>query len=206
MVLNDWVRGKIPFYTMPTGSRPHSEESTESDNPVAETEQVQAEDRQSGPTQVQQRIKNIRVSADFMKSDLKGPFEEEEDEEEGHEETVHDLSGDEQETGDGASIEKDEETTWEQMMSVATGGKPAVLSVDDSSEVDSEQEDQDENDDDDVESVQSDKPVPKKSRMTTNKQKATNYYTSANVKNRNRDKKANAPKKVGVQKKSMKRK
>jgi nuclear GTP-binding protein len=127
-------------------------------------------------------MKNLRVVSDYDSKDMIAPKEtlpvtmevavsESTDE-------VAEVEDAEEAVSEGAQ----EEASWEDVMGAVykeSGVEPSK--PEESSESSSE---------DEKEQIkpQEDKPS-KKTRMTTNKKKATNFFTTANVKNRNRDKK-----------------
>ncbi|KAJ3312634.1 GTPase required for pre-60S ribosomal subunit nuclear export and maturation [Boothiomyces sp. JEL0838] len=173
MVLNDWVRGRIPFYTLPP----------------TDTKIEEPEERQKGPREVQQRMKNIRVTADFLPNDMRGPS------------TTDEVEFVPEE--DKQDEEEDPAANWEKVFGKTDDSSSldgaCFLMVDDESDEDSAEND----DSKDQESSESEDEEPaemqsedeetvkhkKAPRMTTNKAKATNYYTTANVKNKNKNKK-----------------
>ncbi|KIR60347.1 nucleolar GTP-binding protein 2 [Cryptococcus bacillisporus CA1873] len=221
MVLNDWIRGKIPFFVAPPvkselASQPGTSASsmTEAEKKKAEAEEeelaeeretmemLEEQERSLGKVLgikrvkgVEQPIGKIVTMTKFMGDDARRYVEEEvvdldkemAEEEEEEEEEEDDDDG------------EDEELAWEDVF------PEEADAVDGGEEV--EENDEEETDDEDVdeeEAVPSAKQLGKRKaidsdgeeetatrskRMTTNKQKATNFYTHANVKNRNRDRK-----------------
>ncbi|KAJ3369921.1 Nucleolar GTP-binding protein 2 [Kappamyces sp. JEL0680] len=165
MVLNDWVRGKIPFYTLP-------------DHTAEAVVEIGEQEKQRGPVQVQQRIKNIRVTADFVGDDLRAPPSKEE--------VVQAATASVQEASAETTEEASdkEEVTWEEVFGGAS--KPDASSADDDQDSESSSSEAAEPA---RESFSDDDRPVKEKRKTTSKVKATNYYTTANVKNRNRAKK-----------------
>ena len=168
MVLNDWIRGKIPFFVPPP-------------LPPAQADSEQAERRVQG---VDQPIHQIPVMSKFTSEDTHGGVPE--DFERGDGEAPDELlegeddveaEEDEEEDEDDEEDEEDEEDddseddfeglAWEDVF--RTSSPPPAQGVSDSEE---------------------ERPRVKEKRMTTSKRKAENYYTHANVKNKNRHKKA----------------
>lgn len=153
MVLNDWIRGKIPFFVPPPMPPKRDDE------PVGEK-------RVRG---VDQPIAKIPVLSKFTEEDVHGgvpeDFERDDDPEPEEEEVLDDddEEPDEDEEDDESSDDLDD-LAWEDVFDQKAPPAP------DASEDEA--------------------PRPKEKRMTTNKRKAENYYTHANVKNRNRQKQA----------------
>lgn len=154
MVLNDWIRGKIPFFVPP---------------PLPPSKASDVEKRVRG---VDQPIQQIPVATKFTAEDRDGgrpeDFAKDEDAEPEEEEVLQEEDDDDEEEDDQEDESDDDEfenLAWEDVFS---GDKQAPLP-----ESESEEE----------------RPAKEK-RMTTSKRKAENYYTHANVKNKNRGKKA----------------
>ncbi|KAG9101610.1 GTPase required for pre-60S ribosomal subunit nuclear export and maturation [Ceratobasidium sp. 370] len=189
MVLNDWIRGKIPFFVRP----PEVDEERKEKGRTGE---------RAGVPGVEQKVGAIVVRSAFEGDDRdvrrEGQAEEavEEDAagtEEGDEE---DDSGDEQAEVEG----EEQELTWDDVFK-ATTNEPAPPA---DSESESESDEEGDNEpgarvisergkgkakaQDDLSDSDS-APKKKEPRMTTNKKKAINFFTTANVKNRNRDRK-----------------
>ncbi|CAE6434526.1 unnamed protein product [Rhizoctonia solani] len=201
MVLNDWIRGKIPFFVRPPDAdAPKEGESGKSKLKVRTGEKA-------GIPGVEQKVGGIVVRNAFEgeDADVKGRDKEveeevdevEKDDEEagGEGEEQQEVDEEESEEEEEASEEEDEaELAWEDVFPVEASG-PTVDSESESEASESEKPPATKNkgkgkarapvhDDD------SDTPVQKKEpRMTTNKKKATNFFTTANVKNRNRERK-----------------
>ncbi|KAG8681461.1 GTPase required for pre-60S ribosomal subunit nuclear export and maturation [Ceratobasidium sp. 394] len=189
MVLNDWIRGKIPFFVRPPEGDGERKEKGRTGEGV-------------GVPGVEQKVGAIVVRNAFEGEDRDVRREEDEGEElegvvgtEGDEEDEEDDSGSEQ-----ANEEEEEELGWEDVFK-ATTDEPA-LPADSESESESEGEADSEPDARIVSQKDKGKaraqedlsdsdsaPKKKEPRMTTNKKKATNFFTTANVKNRNRDRK-----------------
>jgi nuclear GTP-binding protein len=124
-------------------------------------------------------MKNLRVVSDYDAKDMVAPKEAVTVVE--GVTAVEDVQGSEDDE-ENVLEAVEEEASWEDVMGAVykeSGVEPSK--AEESSESSSE---------DEKEQVkpQEDKPS-KKNRMTTNKKKATNFFTTANVKNRNRDKK-----------------
>ncbi|CAE6447483.1 unnamed protein product [Rhizoctonia solani] len=202
MVLNDWIRGKIPFFVRPPDAdAPKEGESGKSKLKVRTGEKA-------GIPGVEQKVGGILVRNAFEgeDADVKGRDKEveeevdevEKDDEEagGEGEGQQEVEEEESEEEEEASEEEEDEAelAWEDVFPVEASG-PTVDSESESETSESKKPPAPKNkgkgksrapvhDDD------SDTPFKKKEpRMTTNKKKATNFFTTANVKNRNRDRK-----------------
>ncbi|KDN47708.1 hypothetical protein RSAG8_03498, partial [Rhizoctonia solani AG-8 WAC10335] len=194
MVLNDWIRGKIPFFV-----RPPDADEGEGDKGKTKLRTGQ----KAGVPGVEQKVGAILVRNAFEGEDAdvkaqRGEVEEEDEEVVGGEEE-EEIGEREEEEGSEEEEESDEEEAelaWEDVFPVEESGPTPDFDSESESEA-SEPEQAPApktkgkskapapvGDDD------SDTPVRKKEpRMTTNKKKATNFFTTANVKNRNRDRK-----------------
>lgn len=272
MILNDWIRGKIPFYTLPPDSLvdvknsdiknsdatkvdiKNTDNGTNVDIKKSDARDVdiksgkiiektkETEDfvqdvskTNKGPKYVQQRMKNIRVIADFMKDDMHGPSD--------HDDNDNEAEDDESVFDDDETSEFDAEANWDEVFKAAVGNTEPVTTTttigDDDDErtkvdrkpksnvpnlkpksksnssvskrerrkLDTKQKPKSKREKKmDLSDSDSEIPLPVplslagatatggdgdggKKRMTTSKTKATNYYTTANVKNKNRDKK-----------------
>jgi nuclear GTP-binding protein len=162
-VLSDWIRGRLPFFTLPG--------KTAEDVVLG----GKKEDRQEGPRRVEQNMKNIRVSS-FVTEDLNP--DEKEDEKVPEAVPIEAVVDGEEEVES-----EQEEADWDEVFE----GETKVDDSSNSSEV--FESSSSSSDDDEVPQAREDSIKVKTKRMTTSKTKATNYYTHANVKNRNRDKK-----------------
>lgn len=174
MVLNDWIRGKIPYFVPP---------------PQPPTSVAPSEKRVRG---VEQPIQQIPVASKFSNEDSHGgrpedfeqiegaePADEQAELDEDEDEDVgavdaQEFAGepdDEEDDDDDADEEDDEfeDLAWEDVFSGAKKTQARSPPLSPSPEP---------------------APAPKEKRMTTNKRKAENYYTHANVKNKNRSKQA----------------
>ncbi|KAI8898141.1 P-loop containing nucleoside triphosphate hydrolase protein [Globomyces pollinis-pini] len=177
MVLNDWIRGKIPFYTLPSGEKAPKEK---------EDEGLEDLD-QKGPKNVQQRMKNIRVTADFLTTDMHGPEGEHVSEESNtnidkadESPAIEDTEADPEASWDEVFGGINESSCLETVVELKKNISENDDDLDDSHSEASEKEISSVSDEDEQEQ--------KLPRKTTNKSKAKNFYTDANVKNRNRKK------------------
>eukprot|EP00842_Homolaphlyctis_polyrhiza_P000057 jgi/Hompol1/1051/HPOL_001161-RA len=202
MVLNDWIRGKIPFYTLPVKS---DEPPTES-NKIPPIEQQMSkirtaasflpdekeragitDDELAGTTSADEapaaQVSNKSESANWRdESSDEGQEDDEDDEDDVDADTLHDgapdsfTANDDEDDEDEDEDEDDEDDDEEDVAPKSKAVKRTSTRDDD---------------DDDDSNISSRKKEP---RMTTNKRKiGTHYYTTANVKNRNREKKSSAP-------------
>lgn len=166
MVINDWIRGRIPYFRMPP--MPNDAESTP-----------------AGSKEIKQLFNKIFVTSAFSKEDLKASTEEEGTLVESNPENP--VITIESETN--SQEESEEENDWDNVFQnvVSTSSTTAEPIIDTLSDADSELELSDQ---ESVVSVSSILPKKKESRMTTNKKKVgVHYYENANVKNKNRSKK-----------------
>lgn len=198
MVLNDWIRGKIPFFVPPPSNASNSEIAaegvvTEVSGEAAKImeEHERALGKMLGEKKVkgvEQSLKSIITMPKFMGDDAKRPEGMESDAEmaEGEsdegasaveEEIDEDMDGDEDDDDEEDDEDDgDADLAWEDVFpDEADADAPPMKKAKRSAEAEIVDEDEDE--------------PSKAKRMTTNKKKATNFYTFANVKNRNRDRK-----------------
>ena len=208
ILLSDWVRGKIPYF-VPPPERPGELNKTEEERRKKEeakekrksqaVRDVRAEERIHA-IGVRQKLGSIVQKNTFVGEDVR-PVEEEGGESVGEGEGEGEVSGE----GDG-SDEEEGELGWNDVF--PEDAPPLMRSDDGASEDESVEEDDGivSSEVDDPPSKE-DAPVQKESRMTTNKvrpitsdpttanantliqqRKAANFYTNANVKNKNRKK------------------
>ncbi|WFD29964.1 GTPase required for pre-60S ribosomal subunit nuclear export and maturation [Malassezia sp. CBS 17886] len=173
MVLNDWIRGKIPFFVPP---------------PLPPASAAPEESARRVPG-VDQPIRQIAVATKFTHDDTHGGVPEdfvrddraeradadvevesltdgEDDEADDDDETVADEDTDLD--TDASSAHDFEGLAWEDVFSGAGGAAPHAADEPESDDQYARRE--------------------KEPRMTTSKRKAENYYSTANVKNKNRNK------------------
>lgn len=208
MVLNDWIRGKIPFFVAPpeTATALAAAAAAEQGKAI----QPSTGDVKAGATKaakrvkgVEQPLKSIAVVTKFTKEDTQGGTEEDyqldrdSDEEEPELVGSDDKDFDDDDEEDSEDEEDDEtdlpELAWEDVFS-GSGAGPSKLSkstsAQDLDEDDEEDEEEDSADEDEAAALSdasSSKPKTKEKRMTTMKRKAENFYTTANVKGKNRE-------------------
>jgi nuclear GTP-binding protein len=229
MVLNDWIRGKIPFFVAPplTATALAAQEAKGKNKAVEPTE----EDVSHGAVRpakkvkgVEQALKSISVLTKFSKEDVHGGMDDDYvlDKDEDAEQPERAHSAGEEEDSDVSDSEDEEEEdadlpelAWEDVFGSAPGGADAAEPIEDddsdaqsssasagpsgkrkASSVDAGDDDDDgvdvdaqEASDDDEEMPSSDEDSQRKKapRMKTSKKRAENFYTHANVKNKNRE-------------------
>lgn len=169
MVLNDWLRGRIPFFVEP----PWDEKA----------EEKEAEMESAGPIEVKQDLKKLQVATDFDEGDAVGP---------GGAVDADMADADEEEEVPADDLDWD--TVFANVDAEEVSTKPGGEEADSDEEDSESAEDEEEEDGDSGEEGRR----QKKQRMTTNKRKVgTNFYETANVKNRNRKKvKVEQPRKI----------
>lgn len=179
MVLNDWIRGKIPFFVPPPMPPKRTNDEVvehrvrgvdQSINKIAVATKFNEEDEHGGVPEDFVRDTDAEPEEEELAEDEEDEDEEAE-EEEGEEEEDASLDSDADADADAGSESDFEGLAWEDVFSGAK--KSAAPAKREPS----------------PESDSSDSQKPKEKRMTTSKRKAENYYTHANVKNRNRQKK-----------------
>ncbi|TIB11589.1 hypothetical protein E3P89_01918 [Wallemia ichthyophaga] len=216
MLLNDWIRGKIPFFTNPPGIDAEPVIKTLPEEPQVKPADWKGkgkanENDEQDPIEskklkgVSQPIKQIPVATKFLPDDVKG-----------HEDAFEDDGQGEQADGDADDavaineedeIEDEEEYEEPQLEDIGWdevfGGNNAPAE-----ELEVESAEEGSNDDEfakparKVEFAEEDeKKKGKEPRMTTNKGKKSNYYTNANVKNKNKSKQRPEPPVEEVEKK-----
>ncbi|KIK63861.1 hypothetical protein GYMLUDRAFT_71979 [Collybiopsis luxurians FD-317 M1] len=176
IILSDWVRGRIPFFVTPP-DRPEALNKKEEKEKRAKAKTRESEEEGETPS-VKQNLGSIMQKNTFLAEDIQ-PLDDVEEEFTGV--TMDDEAEGESldRIGDEATEEdKEEELTWNDVFEGVqqTPGEP---------EADLEVDQQDSSNEDTKQLAPSKEP-----RMSTNKRKATNFYSTANVKNRNRSKAA----------------
>ncbi|PAV22619.1 NGP1NT-domain-containing [Pyrrhoderma noxium] len=209
IVLSDWVRGRIPFFVPPP-------ERPEELNEQEEKKRRRAKAKEFVPA-VTQKLRGIIQKNTFVNEDIK-PLEEEEggdNDEDGEAEDAEtsawsgfgdDPSGVQDEEGE--EDEGNDEIAWGDVF--AEDGLNKADADGEASGASEPEEDEDEEspEQEAVSGSEEDDPRRKRNakepRMTTNKRKATNFFTNANVKNKNRNRQKPKPP-SDVRKKSKKR-
>ncbi|WVQ68903.1 nucleolar GTP-binding protein 2 [Kwoniella botswanensis] len=240
MILNDWIRGKIPFFVPPpakeqqqtTQGQETTLDAAQAQEDKETTEMLEEQERSLGKILGEKRVKGVEqpiskipIMTKFLGDDNRR-YRDDEDE------TKKDVNmgenaeedDDEDEEDEDEDEEEDGELAWDDIFpGNAESSKFAGLSEEaDEAEEDEDDEDDEEDEDDEddegedgeddedeevaisfsapsskkagkrkaVEVEDEDTPSAKKEkRMTTNKKKSENFYTHANVKNRNRERK-----------------
>ncbi|KAK1224900.1 GTPase required for pre-60S ribosomal subunit nuclear export and maturation [Marasmius sp. AFHP31] len=181
IVLSDWVRGRIPFFVSPP-ERPEELNQAEEKARRVKALKNKGKAADSGEVPgVKQNLGSIMQKNSFVGDDVR-PLEPEfaagdEEDQDGDEEDQDGEEGEEDEDA-GDKEDDEEELTWNDVWNGIGDQKPTVPEVEQASE------EQDLPDDDE------DQPQSKEPRMKTNKRKASNFYSNANVKNKNRAKAA----------------
>ncbi|THH01231.1 hypothetical protein EW026_g1460 [Hermanssonia centrifuga] len=185
IILTDWVRGRIPFF-VPPPERP--EELNKAEAKAASRKEANLKGKSKAQEQadrlvgVKQNLGSIMQKNTFVAEDVR-PLEVEDEGVEGEdaENESDDEGGVAAEEGDNGELSWNDVFKGDRPQGVAEG-TPTVFSKSDGSvDMDADNEVSHE------ENPEEDK---KESRMKTNKRKATNFYSSANVKNKNRSKSA----------------
>ncbi|KIL00819.1 hypothetical protein PAXRUDRAFT_821276 [Paxillus rubicundulus Ve08.2h10] len=183
IILTDWVRGRIPFFVAPP-ERPEELNKAEAKAKAKEKGKSKVGEGEGGQevVGVKQNLKSIIQKNTFLAEDVR-PLD---DEDEADEDAVSDEgSDDDGDDGEGSASEgavdagDDEELSWNDVFQEAghpiANGSEAPKSVKGGGSSDPEA---------------SPAPARRGPRMKTNKKKAENFYTNANVKNKNRAKAA----------------
>ena len=195
MVINDWVRGKIPFYVEPPMMARTDEFGLAIGKgkvkAVEEKEEQEVNEEIQLPTKrtvkgVSQPLREIAVATKFSHADMHAgmpeDFEEvgqgDEDAAEGYDEASSEAEEESEDDEDGEEEEAEGDALPELAWSDVFGGD-AEENVDES---DDEEEDEEENE------SAADDATGKEARKTTSKRKAENFYDRVNVKNKNRQK------------------
>ena len=223
MVLNDWIRGKIPFFVAPPSpddakaSKGKAKASAEEVETAEAAEAAEAAAEIDAATDkllkkkkvkgVEQPLKQIAVATKFTREDIEAGRPEHYIMERDEDEPVPELAVDEDATFDSDEEAEDDDEDDED----EDGDALEDLNWDDVFQGGSDDEEADQDEagdvsaksspakraavaaDDDDEEVDPRRKNKKEARMTTSKRKAENYYTHANVKNKSRRGKPDAP-------------
>ncbi|EST06423.1 GTP binding domain protein [Kalmanozyma brasiliensis GHG001] len=206
MVLNDWIRGKIPFFVAPAmpedkgKAKATVEEVVEADAEVeAATDKLLKRKKVKG---VEQPLKQIAVATKFTREDIEAGRPEDYVMERDEDEPVPEVAVDEDASFDSDDAAEDdddedddeddegdalEDLNWDDVFQGESDAE--AVADDDEEEADTTAKSSpgkraaaaDEDDEEDPR-----KKSKKGERMTTSKRKAENYYTHANVKNKSR--------------------
>ncbi|SJX61038.1 related to NOG2-GTPase involved in ribosomal large subunit-nucleus export [Sporisorium reilianum f. sp. reilianum] len=229
MVLNDWIRGKIPFFVAPaspeegkdakgkakaSAEEVEAAEASEAAATAADAETDAATDKllkRKKVKGVEQPLKQIAVATKFTREDIEAGRPEDYVMERDADEPVPEVAVDEDATFDSDDDAAEDDDDDEDEDEDEDGDALEDLNWDDVFQGDSGADE----DDDDVEADTTAKSSPGKraaaaddddddeddprrkqkkgARMTTSKRKAENFYTHANVKNKSRRGKPEAP-------------
>lgn len=174
MVLNDWLRGKVPFFVEP----PWDEE----------VDGKKIKESGEDGVGVKQDLKKLNVASEFNEADAHGPAGEDEgDDEEMAAEEEEEEEEEKEKVQVGRKRKAEDELDWDTVFANVDAEEVDDIagSAGEQEESDSEEEAEQASEDEDEEDAKR----SKKDRMTTNKKKVgTHFYESANVKNRNRKK------------------
>ncbi|KAJ2449073.1 GTPase required for pre-60S ribosomal subunit nuclear export and maturation [Coemansia sp. RSA 2336] len=217
MVINDWLRGRLPHYRAPpeyseplpksvedkTGTAAEDQAAATADQEDENMAESDDEEKVSHVTlaslNVSQKFSKIPVAAEFLPIDLEGDKDlkdlENESEDEDSDVDVEQTQSKRKRSAD-EEADSDVEADWDEVFKSAAGKEAEVdseLDTDLSSAeegIDAADEPSSSSEDEDE-----DEDVPQKAkRMTTNKQKVGNhYYKTANIKNRSRKARPLAP-------------
>ncbi|KDR85512.1 hypothetical protein GALMADRAFT_366213 [Galerina marginata CBS 339.88] len=167
IILNDWVRGRIPFFVPPPE---RSEELNEAEARIKKRDlKGKVKSSNVEVPGVKQNLKSMVQKNTFLPEDIQKM-----DEEFAEEDVEEDVANSDEAEGVEEEDEEEAELKWNDVfegIDVDSTSKPDQL------------EDDDELSDDETTNK-------KEPRMTTNKRKAANFYTSSNVKNKSRSKAA----------------
>jgi nuclear GTP-binding protein len=189
MVLNDWIRGKIPFYVPPPeGDKPVK---TDDEMQVDGQEEVEVEEEKK-VMRVEQIFSKIPVTSAFLPFDLygkDGPTAADLEKQQEKFKDVIEYSDDEEEQVKPAK-KGQVEVDWDEVFDSVTGDVVDKKDINAALEdVEMDEDEEEEGEEEDEEEEDSKKRKGKAPRMTTNKRKVGNhYYAEANIKNRNRNK------------------
>ncbi|KAI0370027.1 NGP1NT-domain-containing protein [Pilatotrama ljubarskyi] len=192
IMLSDWVRGRIPFFVPPPE---RSEELNKAEakkaklaaanakgkgKAVAQAEEEEQPQHQIG---VKQNLGSIMQKNAFVGDDVR-PLDEEDEGEEGVDEDA------EIEESEDDEEEEEEALGWNDVFKGDVAEKDETEEDGDENEEEAPTVFSKVSEDEDASEEESARPVQKEPRMKTNKKKASNFYTTANVKNKNREKAA----------------
>lgn len=181
IILSDWVRGRIPFF-VPPPERSEELNKTEAKSRARSKGKAKAVNGGTEVLAVKQNLKTITQKNMFLAEDVQ-PLDEDDGEDEGVSNTPGDQASDEEdECGELGSDEDNEDEvevlSWNDVFNDRK--EPASEAAED--ELSSAEQG-------DASDVEVTAPT-KKPRMKTSKKKAVNFYTTTNVKNKNRNKAA----------------
>lgn len=189
IILSDWVRGRIPFFVNPPERSEELNAAEAKKKKIADAKgKAKAVEEPELPV-VRQNLKTIMQKNVFVPEDIQ-PLDDGEEDAEGEDEEAE-LGSDADASGEDEEVEEDEDEDlkWGDVFEgVGASEEPAQSGEED------EEEEMDEDaatvDQDADADVSDDGKDQKEARMKTNKKKAENFYSKANVKNKNRSKAA----------------
>lgn len=181
IILSDWVRGRIPFF-VPPPERSEELNKTEAKSRARSKGKAKAVNGGTEVLAVKQNLKTITQKNMFLAEDVQ-PLDEDDGEDEGVSNTPGDQASDEEDECSELGSDEDnedevEELSWNDVFNDRK--EPASEAAED--ELSSAEQG-------DASDVEVTAPT-KKPRMKTSKKKAVNFYTTTNVKNKNRNKAA----------------
>lgn len=186
IMLSDWVRGRIPFF-VPPPDRPdalNEAEAKKAQRAAIEArskgKKVAAKDEEKKVPGVKQNLGSIMQKNTFVAEDIR-PLEIEEEGSVAEEEEEQEENDEDDASQGGES----KELTWNDVFKDDGNAEEEVPTI--FSKV-SDDEDATVSEQDEPSDAESEGQPKKDARMKTNKRKATNFYSSANVKNKNRHK------------------
>ncbi|RDX50568.1 NGP1NT-domain-containing protein [Lentinus brumalis] len=190
IVLSDWVRGRIPFFVPPPERTEELNTAEAKKARIADAKgkgkavAAPVEEQQQRPLGVKQNLGSIMQKNTFVAEDIR-PLEEEDGagEEDGEGEEESEDGGEVEEVAEEEALGWNDVFKGDQVPAdaeEADDGPDTVFSK--LSDEESDASGAEESGDDESSRPQ------KEPRMKTNKKKAANFYTSANVKNKNRQK------------------
>ncbi|KAJ2849024.1 GTPase required for pre-60S ribosomal subunit nuclear export and maturation [Coemansia brasiliensis] len=215
MVINDWLRGRLPHYRAPPEyreplSKPAADEADAAVEEQAATKVDQEDESMAESSDeegtshvtlaslnVSQKFSKIPVAAEFLPIDLEGDKElkelEDKSEDEGSDEEDDKQTNTKRKRTTDEEADSDVEADWDEVFQSAAGKETPEVDSELDTDLSSAEEDGDAANDSSEESEEEEVPQKAK-RMTTNKQKVGNhYYQTANVKNRSRKARPLAP-------------
>lgn len=177
IVLNDWVRGRLPFFVAPP-------ERPENDATIDHKETDATRELKPVPQKLRGIIQKNKFEADDIRPLEEVISDEGEDGEEDDDEDSSDTGSGSEEEGQPA----DESTLgWDDVFGAVIGGPESIDRAKSKTAPSTTTSKTAVEDDEDEEDANPRKKQKKEPRMTTNKKRATNFFSDANVKNRNRD-------------------
>ncbi|KAJ3506346.1 hypothetical protein NLJ89_g6919 [Agrocybe chaxingu] len=175
IILSDWVRGRIPFFVPPPERSEDLNEAEAKQRKKNDLKGKRKATSEAGVPGVKQNLKTLIQKNTFLPEDIQKM--DEEPQEDADEDVQDDASRSETENSDHIDEGEDEdELKWTD-----------VFEGINSNSVDSDAAKEPKSDEESSDEETSDKKEP---RMKTNKRKAGNFYSTANVKNKSRSKAA----------------